>query len=51
MQNNIQSSNRPLILISNDDSINAPGLHRLVDYVKDLGDIVVVAPYIRRAHV
>ncbi len=44
MQNNIQSSNRPLILISNDDSINAPGLHRLVDYVKDLGDIVVVAP-------
>lgn len=35
---------RPLILISNDDSINAPGLLRLVDYVRDLGDIIVVAP-------
>ncbi|MDE6239542.1 MAG: 5'/3'-nucleotidase SurE [Muribaculaceae bacterium] len=35
---------RPLIFISNDDSISAPGLHRLVDYVKDLGDVVVVAP-------
>ncbi len=35
---------RPLILISNDDSIYAPGIRRLVDYVKDLGDIIVVAP-------
>ena len=35
---------RPLILISNDDSINAPGLLRLVDYVRYLGDIIVVAP-------
>lgn len=40
--NNLQE--RPLILISNDDSISAPGIHRLVDYVKDLGDIIVVAP-------
>lgn len=31
-------------MISNDDSISAPGLHRLVDYVKELGDIIVVAP-------
>lgn len=37
-------TNRPLILISNDDSISAPGLHRLVDYVKDFGDVIVVAP-------
>ena len=35
---------RPLILISNDDSINAPGLLRLIDYVNSLGDIIVVAP-------
>lgn len=41
-QNN--SSKRPLIFISNDDGVCAPGLHRLIDYVKDLGDIIVVAP-------
>ena len=35
---------KPLIFISNDDSINAPGLRRLVDCVKCLGDVVVVAP-------
>lgn len=38
------SNNRPLILISNDDSINAPGLLHLVDCVKDFGDVIVVAP-------
>jgi len=42
--NDITDRCRPLILISNDDSINAPGLHRLVDCVKDLGDVIVVAP-------
>jgi len=35
---------RPLILISNDDSIDAKGLHHLIDSVKDTGDIIVVAP-------
>lgn len=35
---------RPLILICNDDGIEAPGLHVLVDCVKEMGDIVVVAP-------
>lgn len=35
---------RPLILISNDDSINAPGLRSLVDCVREFGDVVVVAP-------
>ncbi len=34
----------PLILISNDDGIDAPGLHALVDAVKDLGQVYVVAP-------
>ena len=33
-----------LILITNDDSIEAPGLHFLVDCVKDLGEVYVVAP-------
>ena len=34
----------PVILITNDDGINAPGILNLVEAVKDLGKIVVVAP-------
>ncbi|MDO4320233.1 MAG: 5'/3'-nucleotidase SurE [Bacteroidales bacterium] len=35
---------RPLILITNDDSINAPGVLRLVDCCPQDADIIVVAP-------
>lgn len=35
---------RPLILVTNDDGINAPGLRALVDVVRDLGNLIVVAP-------
>lgn len=35
---------RPVILVTNDDGITAPGLHALVDAVKDLGQVLVVAP-------
>jgi len=35
---------RPLILITNDDSINAPGVHYLADCVRSMGDVYVVAP-------
>lgn len=35
---------RPLILISNDDGIEAAGVHRLVDYLTDFADIVCVCP-------
>ncbi len=35
---------RPLILISNDDGIDAPGIHALVAALQGLGDIYVVAP-------
>lgn len=35
---------KPLILISNDDSIDAKGLHCLVDCVAALGEVWVVAP-------
>ena len=35
---------KPVILITNDDSINAPGIKALVEAVKDLGKVVVVAP-------
>lgn len=37
-------SNRPLILVSNDDGITAPGIRNLVDAVKHLGEVVIVAP-------
>lgn len=35
---------RPIILITNDDGIHAPGIANLVEAVKELGDIIVVAP-------
>jgi 5'-nucleotidase len=35
---------RPLILLSNDDGFMAPGLRFLIDMLKPLGDLVVVAP-------
>ncbi len=41
---NLQHIDRPLILISNDDGVFTAGLHHLVDCVKDLGDVYVVAP-------
>ena len=34
----------PVILVTNDDGITAPGIRNLVEAVKDLGTIVVVAP-------
>ena len=34
----------PTILITNDDGITAPGIRNLVEAVKDLGKIIVVAP-------
>ena len=35
---------RPLILVTNDDGIEAKGVHELVKMIEDLGDIVAVAP-------
>jgi 5'-nucleotidase len=35
---------KPLILVTNDDGITAPGLRALVRYMRDLGEVVVVAP-------
>jgi 5'-nucleotidase len=35
---------RPLVLITNDDSVDAPGLYYLVDSVIDVADVIVVAP-------
>ena len=35
---------QPVILITNDDGITAPGIKNLVEAVKGLGKVVVVAP-------
>ena len=35
---------KPLILVTNDDGITAPGLRALIRYMADIGDVVVVAP-------
>ena len=35
---------KPVILVTNDDGITAPGIRNLVEAVKDLGKVVVVAP-------
>ena len=35
---------KPVILITNDDGVSAPGIMNLVEAVKDLGKVVVVAP-------
>lgn len=39
-----KKSRQPVILVTNDDGITAPGIKNLVAAVKDLGKIVVVAP-------
>ena len=35
---------KPTILITNDDGIYAQGIRFLIDIMRDLGDVVVVAP-------
>ncbi|MEK6153395.1 5'/3'-nucleotidase SurE [Flavobacteriaceae bacterium 3-367] len=35
---------KPLILVTNDDGISAPGLRALVRLMNEIGDVVVVAP-------
>ncbi len=37
-------SKRPLILVTNDDGISAPGIRTLIAVMQELGDVVVVAP-------
>lgn len=39
-----RKSEKPVILVTNDDGYTAPGIQNLVEAVKDLGKIVVVAP-------
>jgi 5'-nucleotidase len=34
----------PVILVTNDDGVNSPGIHMLADALRPLGDVTVVAP-------
>ncbi|MFA4839444.1 MAG: 5'/3'-nucleotidase SurE [Candidatus Neomarinimicrobiota bacterium] len=42
---------KPYLLITNDDGIAAPGIHALVMAMKEIGDVVVVAPDSERSAV
>src|SRR5690554_1050140 len=35
---------KPLILVTNDDGITAPGIRMLISVMKEIGEVVVVAP-------
>src|SRR6056300_615596 len=35
---------KPLILITNDDGITAPGIRHLIKFAKEIGEVIVVAP-------
>ena len=36
-------STKPLILVTNDDGITAPGIRTLISVMNEIGDVVVVA--------
>lgn len=38
------NNQRPLILVTNDDGITAPGIRNLISVMNSIGDVVVVAP-------
>lgn len=40
----MSDTNKPLILVTNDDGITSVGIRTLVDLMKEIGDVVVVAP-------
>ena len=35
---------KPLILVTNDDGITAPGIRTLIEIMNEIGEVVVVAP-------
>ena len=40
----MNDKDRPLILVTNDDGITAPGIRNLIEAMNELGEVVVVAP-------
>ena len=43
--------NKPLILLTNDDGIHAPGLRLLAEAMEPLGEVIVYAPDRQRSAV
>ena len=39
---------KPLILITNDDGINSPGLLAVAEAVIDFADVLISAPYMQQ---
>jgi len=39
-----ENTKRPLILVTNDDGITAPGIRTLIKVMNQIGDVVVIAP-------
>ena len=44
VENPYMSKKRPLILVTNDDGITAPGIRTLIEVMNTFGDVYVVAP-------
>ena len=40
----IKKNHRPLILVTNDDGVEAKGIKALIEAVRPFGDIIAVAP-------
>ena len=40
----MKNDKRPLILVTNDDGVSAPGIRALIEVAKKIGDVCVVAP-------
>lgn len=40
----VENTAKPLILVTNDDGVTSPGINALIEVMKILGDVVVVAP-------
>lgn len=40
----IANADKPIILVTNDDGVTAPGIRNLVESIKDLGTVLVVSP-------
>lgn len=40
----MKNKKRPLILVTNDDGVSAPGIRALIEVAKKIGDVCVVAP-------
>jgi 5'-nucleotidase len=44
MGNIIKKTKRPIILVTNDDGIMAPGIRHLIELMQTMGEVIVVAP-------